>query len=191
MSKDKIDILVEQYPEVWKTRAEVFSWLKGIIRKGWNVAPQKIILMKKRRKQIPNPNPKGKKPTVWGATCEICLNDFPMSNLQIDHRDEETAHLTNLEDIQSCAEKLLLVVESDLRVVCKRCHSIHSYAQRMNISFEQATLEKKVVAFKKLSTEQQKEVLTNEVMCETISPNAKGRAEQYREWLYSQKECEK
>lgn len=188
MSKDKIDLLVEQYPEVWKTRAEVFSWLKGIIRKGWNVAPQKIILMKKRRKQIPNPNPKGKKPTVWGATCEICLNDFPMSNLQIDHRDEETAHLTNLEDIQSCAEKLLLVVESDLRVVCKQCHSIHSYAQRMDISFEQATLEKKVVAFKKLSTEQQKEVLTNEVMCETISHNAKGRAEQYREWLKQQKE---
>ena len=37
---------------------------------------------------------------------------------------------------------------------------------------------KYIVAFKKLSTEQQKAVLTNEVMCETIIPNAKGRAEQ-------------
>jgi len=183
MALDKIDEMVAQYPHIWKTRASVFSWIKGIIRKGWNRAPQKITLINKMRKQIPNPNPKGKKPTVWGATCEICLNDYALKDMQCDHRDEATAHLTQIEHIQPCAEKLLLVVEEDLRLICKGCHNLHSIAQLKGVSFEEAKVEKLVIEFSKNNAEKQKHILTNTCNLSIMPPNAKARAEAYRNYL--------
>ena len=182
-SKDKVDLIVEQYPEVWKTRSAFFSYVKGILRRGWNHAPQKLILLKRLRKQIPNPNPNGNKPTVWGAECSVCHGTFPLKEIQIDHILEETAHLTEVEHIQSCAEKLLLVVEEDLRVVCKGCHEIITLSQRKGISFAEAVIEKQCIAFSKLPATKQKDVLTAEAKCETISSTIKGRTEQYRQWL--------
>ena len=186
MSKDKVDLIIEQYPEVWKTRSAFFSYIKGVIRRGWNHAPQKLILLKKLRKQIPNPNLKGNKPTVWGAECSVCNNLFPLKDIQVDHLLDETAHLTGIEHIQSCAEKLLLVVEDDLRLVCKGCHEIISLSQKKGITFAEAAIEKQVIAFSKLSAVEQRNVLQNEVKCETIVSTTKGRAEQYRIWLKEQ-----
>ena len=182
-AKDKVDLIVEQYPEIWKTRSAFFAFIKGVLRRGWNHAPQKLILLKKLRKQIPNPNPKGNKLTVWGAECSVCSGTFPLKEIQVDHLLEETAHLTEIEHIQSCAEKLLLVVEDDLRLVCKGCHSIISLAQKLGMTFDEAAMEKKVIAFKKLSATEQRNVLQNEAKCETISSTIKGRTEQYRQWL--------
>jgi len=178
---DKIDLIVQQYPDVWKTRASFFSWLKGVIRKGWNNSPQKVKLINKLRRQIPNPNPRGKKPTVWGVTCEICLNDYALKDCQVDHRSEETAQLTQVEHIQSCAEKLLLVVEDDLRIICKPCHNLHSIAQSKGVTFEQAKIEKQVIEFSKLKAAQQIKVLQEYDSCgKMAATNAKARVELYR-----------
>ena len=186
-SADKIDLIIQQNPEIWKSKAMFFSFIKGILRKGWARHPVKLKLINKRRKQIPNPNPKGKKPTVWGSTCEICGQDFVIGDMEVDHKQDETAKLVQLSDIQSCAEMLLCVVEEDLRLICKGCHSIHSYSQKMGISFEEAKSEKEVVAFKLLKVAEQTKVLTEACKYPTIGSNSKQRVEQYREWLKKEK----
>lgn len=184
---DKIDLIVQQNKDVWKSKAMFFSFIKGILRKGWVRHPVKIKLINKLRKQIPNPNPRGKKPTVWGATCEICGDDFVIGDMEVDHKQNETANLVQLSDIQSCAEMLLCVVEDDLRLICKGCHSTHSYSQKMGISFEEAKSEKEVVAFKLLKVAEQTKVLTETCKYSTIGSNSKQRVEQYREWLKKEK----
>lgn len=184
---DKVDLIVQQNKEIWKSKAMFFSFIKGILRKGWARHPVKIKLINKLRKQIQNPNPKGKKPTVWGSTCEICGQDFVIGDMEVDHKQDETAKLVQLSDIQSCAEMLLCVVEEDLRLICKGCHSIHSYSQKMGISFEEAKSEKEVVAFKLLKVAEQTKVLTETCKYSTIGSNSKQRVEQYREWLKKEK----
>ena len=183
---DKVDQMVEQYKHVWKTRAAVFSFIKGTLRRGWNHHPAKLELLKKVRKQIPNPNPKGKKPTVWGADCPLCGRTLPLKDFQVDHILEETASLTKVEDIQSCAEKLLLVVEEDLRVICCDCHEVVTLSQRMGCSFEQAKFEKDfIIPFGKLKAKQQIETL-KEYGIDCAKTNGEQRVALYRALMEEQ-----
>ena len=96
--------------------------------------------------------------------------------------------MTEIGHIQSCAEKLLLVTEEDLRPVCVECHATISLAQRKNISFEEAKIEKQVISFGKESVNKQKDILTNTCKYETIATSVTKRKQQYREWLIKQKE---
>lgn len=145
---DKVDRIVAENKEIWKSKAMFFSFIKGLLRRGWMRHPVKIKLINKYRKQIPNPKPKGRK-MVWGAECSICHETHVLSNIEIDHKLEESAILTKLSDIQSCAEKLLVVVEDDLRILCKPCHSIVSLAASHNLTFDEAVIEKKIIALMK------------------------------------------
>lgn len=179
---DKVDTIIKENKDVWSTRAAFFTFIKGIIRKGWNHHPIKLNLIKKQRKQIPNPSINAKKPTIWGATCAICGEDKPLKDCQVDHVMEETASLTKIEDIQSCAEKLLLVTENDLRILCSDCHSVVSLSQRLGLTFAEAKLEQQVILFKKMNTENQRKMLQSIGICDTISTSAK-RVEAYRNYL--------
>ena len=151
-SKDKIKKILEENPEIWKTESAYFSYIRGCIRLAWSKNPVKLKLLKKVKKQIPNPNygkPRNTKPTVMGGECEICKNDFPMKFLEVDHRHGGTYSLRSVEDIQGFFESVCIVSEDDLRVVCKGCHGCLTYAARNNISFEQARIEKQFIQIKK------------------------------------------
>lgn len=151
---DKVDKIVEQYGDVWKSRAAFFSWLKGVIRRGWSTCPQKTSFIKKHRKLIPNPSSRGKR-EIWGGECAICKKDFPAKMLNVDHKGEDIARLTEIWHVQDCVEKLLCVTEEDLRYLCKPCHNIVSHSQKIGCSFEEAAILKQLIAFGKLSTEEQ------------------------------------
>lgn len=180
----KLKEMLECVPSVWKTEAAFWAWVKGGIRKSlWNRHPVKIAFTRKRRLKIPNPNPRGKAKEVWGGRCEICGELFVESQLQCDHKSEETAHLTKQEHLQGCFEKLCIIVPDDLRWVCKGCHSIHSYSQKSGLSFEQAALEKQVIAFKKNSATKQKEILTELGIEGIMLTTSEKRATAYREHL--------
>ena len=151
-SKDKIKKILEENPEIWKTESAYFSYIRGCIRLAWSKNPVKLKLLKKVKKQIPNPNygkHRNTKPTVMGGECEICKNDFPMKFLEVDHRYGGTYSLRSVEDIQGFFESVCIVSEDDLRVVCKGCHGCLTYAAKMNISFEQARIEKQFIQIKK------------------------------------------
>ena len=151
-SKDKIKKILEENPEIWKTESAYFSYIRGCIRLGWSRNPVKLKLLKKVKKQIPNPNygkPRNTKPTVMGGECETCKNDFPMKFLEVDHRYGGTYSLRSVEDIQGFFESVCIVSEDDLRVVRKDCHGCLTYAAQMDISFEQAKKTKDYISTSK------------------------------------------
>ena len=132
----------------WKNSVAFFTYLRGCLRKSWSNNPIKHNLIKKKRKQIPNPNPKGKKNTVWGFDCEICGGEFVMSLCQVDHI-VPAGSLQKTEDIQGFVERLLYVTEEDLRLVCKDCNSALALAEKQGISLERARAEKTAIRLQK------------------------------------------
>ena len=149
----------ENYPHVWKTESAFMSWVRGGIRKGlWNTNPIKLEFIKNNRKLIENPNPKGKKSQVFGATCSLCHKNKVLKDIQVDHI--EGGHsLRSIDDIDSFIKKIVLVSDSDLALVCTDCHKIKSYADAQGISFGAACVEKNIIAISKLSKNDQIEFL--------------------------------
>lgn len=140
----------EQYPQIWKTQATFFSWLRGGIRRSlWARSPIKLEFLKKHRFKIPNPSPRGKLKQVWGGCCAICNNTFPLKEIEVDHKRGNIS-LNNIEDIQLFIESIVLVSEQDLQLVCKSCHKAKSHAEKQGISFEEALIEKEIIAIIKV-----------------------------------------
>lgn len=146
---EKVKKILKENPDIWKTESAYFSYLRGCIRLGWSKNPVKLKLLKRVKKQIPNPNygkPRNTKKTVMGATCEICKGDFPMKQLDVDHIGGGNYTLRKISDLQKFFEDVCLVTEDDLRIVCKDCHGCLSYAAKQGISFDQAKIEKEIIA---------------------------------------------
>ena len=142
----KIKEIVERYPEFWKTSSAFMSFIRSGIRSGlWNKHKVKLLKIKNNREQIPNPNPRGNKPTVWGGRCEVCGQLFVTSELQVDHIRQEGSSLKCFDDLAQFIEDMVLITEDDLRIVCKGCHTIISHSQKNHISFEEAKIEKEVI----------------------------------------------
>lgn len=187
MSKSKLPW--ELHPHIWKNSTAFFTYLRGCLRKAWNTNPVKLELIKKSRYQIPNPNPKGNKPTVWGCRCSLCGKESVLKDFQVDHITP-SGKLNCKEDIQGFVERLLFVGLDDLRMVCKDCNAVLAYADRHGCSYEEALLEKKVILFKKLSGAQQKERLTNLGYSGSMI-NTKQRVDAYRSLLNIHKDSDK
>ena len=150
---EKIDEIVERYPLFWKSKSAFMSFLRGGVRQGlWNKHKIKLLKIKQNRLQIPNPNPKGKKPTVFGGKCEVCGGLFVEKDLQVDHVRDEGSSLKCFDDVSQFIEDMVLITEDDLRIVCKGCHSVISHAQKTGLSFEEARADKtaKQIVDKKL-----------------------------------------
>lgn len=141
----------EHYPHIWKTESAYMSFIRGGIRaKLWNLYPIKLEVIKKKRKRIANPNPRGRVKEVWGGECYICKNDFVMNELQVDHITGNHS-LKTMSEIETFMTNLLFVDHDDLALVCKDCHKIKSHAERKKITFEEASKEKKVISLMKLN----------------------------------------
>ena len=143
-SEIKLQQMLDKYPHIWKTKASLMSYLRGGLRRScWMKHPVKLEFIKNNRERIPNPNPRGKVPEVWGGRCNLCKDLFVQSKLAIDHVREFSASLKDIEDIQTFVELITLVTEEDLQFVCKECHDTISYSQKHNCSLEEARVRKK------------------------------------------------
>ena len=142
----KIKEIVERYPEFWKSTSQFMSFIRSGVRLGlWNKHKVKLLKIKNNREQIPNPNQRGNKPTVFGGRCEVCSQLFVTSELQVDHIRQEGSSLKCFDDLTKFIEDMVLITEDDLRIVCKGCHAIISHSQKQGISFEEAKIEKEVI----------------------------------------------
>ena len=129
---------------IWRNQVAFMTFLRGGLRRGlWNQHPFKLELLKAKRYKIDNPSPKGKR-EIWGFDCELCHGTFPIKEGQVDHINP-TGTLTQISDIQGFVERLVVLTEDDLRLVCKNCNSIHAYADKHKISFEDARIEKEAI----------------------------------------------
>ena len=142
-SEIKLQQMLDKYPHIWKTKASLMSYLRGGLRRScWMKHPVKLEFIKNNRERIPNPNPRGKIPEVWGGRCNVCKDLFVQSKLAVDHVREFSASLKDIEDIQTFVELISLVIEDDLQFVCKDCHDNISYSQKQGCSFEEARVRK-------------------------------------------------
>lgn len=168
---------------LWKNSTAFWSFIRGKLRLGWNTHPFKIAVINNKRYQIPNPNPKGKKETVWGFDCEMCHKTFPIKEGQVDHITP-AGTLTCKEDIQGFVERLLCVSEKDLRLVCKGCNNALAMSQKTGKSYEESIIEKKVIDI--IKQKKDKQVLLDAGI--TPASNATKRREQLVALLSKEKD---
>lgn len=163
----------------WPKQTNFMTYLRGCLRKAWSNNPIKIKVLNKKRKQIKNPNPKGKKDFVWGFDCEMCHKEFVIADGQVDHITP-AGSLREISDIQGFVERLLCVTEEDLRLVCKGCNSALAMSDKSGLSFEDSVIEKEVITI--CSAKQDKEWL----IARGIKPesNAAKRKIQIRQELF-------
>lgn len=137
----------ELYPEIWKTESAFLSYIRGGIRRHlWAKSPIKLEFIKQARRMITNTNPRSMKgrPKVWGGVCEHCHNEFPLKDMEVDHKTGEFA-LRKVEDIQAFVEGIVFVTFEDLALLCKPCHKAKTLAERYEMSMEDAVIEKQTI----------------------------------------------
>ena len=132
----------------WKNDVAFYTFLRGCLRLSWKRHPTKLKVIKDSRKQIPNPNPRGNKPTVFGFECPLCGGEFVLKDGQVDHI-VPAGSLRCKEDIQGFIERLLWITEKDLRLVCKVCNNALSLSEKMGITYEEAIREKLAIVWEK------------------------------------------
>lgn len=158
MIEEKIKRILAENGDIWKTESAYFSYLRGCIRLAWVKNPVKLKFLKKHKKQIPNPNygkPRNTKKTIMGATCEICLQDYPMKLIECDHRHGGNYSLRSVSDIQGFFESICIVTEDELRLVCKDCHGCLTYSAKEGVSFEEAKATKQAIEMIKQGVDKQ------------------------------------
>lgn len=151
----------EDFPEVWKNEAAYCAWLRGQCRRIWARHPIRIKTIQAARIPLTDAlrEAHGLGPKVRTACrCSICNGLFKQSDVEVDHKSHAGSFST-IEEWRVWIDNLLLVGCSDLQVLCKECHAIVSYSQRMRCSFEDAKALKTIIAFGKLKVAAQVSLL--------------------------------
>lgn len=174
----------EQCPDVWKTKATFFQWMRGQMRRAWSRHPVKVAYMSNHRTRVPlgRPTVKNPKGLVWGCTCEHCNQQFKQTECEVDHIDA-AGSFKGWEDFEVWMTKLMHINFNSIRIVCKECHRIISYAERTGMTFAEAKLEKEVIAFTKLKPSVQSRKLHTYGFDIATLTNAKLRREAYKQHL--------
>lgn len=146
----------EWYPEIWPTKAKFFTWLRGGLRRGlWEKSPIKLSF----KNDAVEPPPEGYTGRAKSGThCALSGEWEGKSKLEVDHRVGNVS-LTNEDDILTFI-KHLIPPPGSLQLVTKEAHKIKSYAERQGISYEEAVIKKKVIAFMKNPADYQFSFLT-------------------------------
>lgn len=147
LSMNKIEKVLAENLDIWKNESALINFIRGGLRRGlWEKSPIKLKFIKENRERIPNPNPKGRVDTVWGGRCNVCSNLFAQQALQVDHVRSDFNKLSSLDGLQEYIENMALVTKDELQIVCKPCHGIITHSQRKGITFEEAKIEKEIIA---------------------------------------------
>lgn len=167
----------EECPEVWKTRAAYFNWIRGQMRRAWSRHPVKNKFIRLHRFKAPlgkkgPANPNGKE--VWAAKCACCTKTFKQNLLQVDHIDA-AGSFTSWQDFNVWMMGLMHINVKGLQFLCKKCHDTKTYADKHDMTFERAAIEKQVIAFGKLPLKSQIRKLRNYGFGEAALSNVKQR----------------
>jgi len=174
-------------PEVWKTEAEYWKYLRGQMRNIWRFFPVKNKF--KAMQMVPVfegcgvTNPKVKKV----GQCAYCKKWFAANKLQVDHIEPAGS----FKSYEQAAEFIynLLTPMSNMQLLCEdNCHCLKTYSERMGMSMEDAIIEKQCVAFGKLpAAEQSKRFIEIGINPDEYSTKEK-RRDAYREHLKTERD---
>ena len=135
----------EKYPEIWKNEVAFFTYLRGHLRLLWSRYPAKISW--KNTKLVKPPKGYNGRAKKLGK-CHYCGEWFAASHLEVDHVQQ--AGQCNSWETSSRFLYRLLDCNDNWVLACKPCHQIKSFAEKNNITFEQAALEKRIIEITKL-----------------------------------------
>lgn len=160
------------------TEAKFVAWLQSAMRSVWAKHPSKLTLIQNKRfalKVGTSPRP------IFHIHCYHCKGLFKLKDVEVNHK-LQVGGLLKLEDLPRFVNNLMLVQPEDLEILCKDCHGIITYMERYGVSRRDAIIEKKCIAFYKLSEEEQ----IAKCKLAKISPIPKtkiGRKNSVREYL--------
>ena len=157
----------------------LLAMLRSIIRQVWMKAPNKLAFLLAQREVDTNTATK----TKWLYTCRICFNRFKEADVEVDHI-QGNKECTGIEQLPQYIDELLNVGHDDLQMACKVCHGIKSYSEKHNMTFEEADIEKQVIAWlKKNNVTHQKRILNEFGFLPEDISNGDNRRDAYRSWL--------
>lgn len=127
---------------------ELVRIVRKAVDSAWMKAAHKLVFLEDR--VIPDMDETTR--TKWLIRCNICGKLYKLSDVDIDHKVGEFP-CTKPDDFHSYIMNRLDVGFDDLQVLCRDiknqdhigCHSIKTYAERNNISFEEASCIKEAI----------------------------------------------
>jgi len=122
----------------------VVSVVRSAIRSAWMKSNVKLAYLYKNT--IPDMDDSTR--TKWLCKCEICQGTFKLTDVQIDHKMGNHS-FTKADDFRSYFDNILMVGFDDLQVLCVSCHECKSMAERLGISFQEASYHKQAIALQK------------------------------------------
>lgn len=135
------------------TEAKFVAWLQSALRGVWCKHPSKLSLVQKKTVRLRVKSGALNK-MINHFQCEHCKQFFKMKELEVNHKNK-CGGLSDLSKLNEFVHNLLLVQESDLELLCHECHGIVTYMERYDVSKRDAIIEKKVIAFGKLTPAEQ------------------------------------
>ena len=174
-----------EYSDFFATEAEFLGWLRGQLRQIWSDYPIRVEFKNDkcvRVDQALRDKYNLSKQTKYAAECVFCHNWFPKSKLEVDHIIGESS-LTSIEHTESYLDHLMCP-PTNMQLTCKPCHKIKTYAERYDMSFEDARTEKSVIAWlKEHTTAEQIDLLTMAGFEDDEMKNAGARRKSARKLL--------
>lgn len=137
------------------TESAYLAWIRGALRSRSLRWPPRTTALQRARRAYKGPN----KRQLWEYGCAICNNWFNAKEVVVDHHPVAAGSILSVEDIGPFANNLYCEVEN-LRVLCKPCHDIHTLAEKLGMSFEDAKIEKEVIKIMKAPVRKLKAELT-------------------------------
>ena len=135
------------HPHLWKTKAAFFTYLRGGIRRGvWERSPAKIDF-KNKSMELPPSSYTGRGKS--GKTCALSGQWIHKSALEVDHIIGNVS-LKGWDDLVPFVQHMSRV-EGNLQLVGKEPHKIKSHAEKKGITYEEAVIDKRIIAIMKKS----------------------------------------
>lgn len=129
----------------------VVSVVRSAIRQAWMKSDVKLAYLYS--KTIPDMDDSTR--TKWLVRCEICNDLFKLSDVEIDHVRVGGSSFTKVEDFPNYFNNILMVNFDGLQVLCKEgCHRTKTLSESLNISFDDAKIEREVIQICKMKAAQ-------------------------------------
>lgn len=170
----------EEYPELWRTEGQFWTYLRGCFRKGcWERSPIKLSF----KNNNCEPPPEGYQGRAKsGQYCALSGEWEGKSKLEVDHI-EGNVSLSSWDDVLPFIQHMI-PERGTLQLVTKEAHKIKSHQEKQGFStFEEAACDKEAI---QICKGDEKKWLSSRGI--TPESNAKLRREQVFQQLL--KECE-
>lgn len=122
------------------TEAQYLSWIRSALRSKSLRWPPRQEALKLARRAYKGTN----KLQKWEYCCALCGEWHLGKNVIVDHHPVAAGSILHTDDIGPFANNLYCEV-SNLRVLDKTCHDVHTLSEKLGISFDAAKVQKRVI----------------------------------------------